>query len=347
MDTKYTRKDINEYTHEFELTIPFESFTHSYELMLKDYSKDLDLKGFRKGKVPSNLVSPQVKEVVKYETFEKLAPLYINTAVEKENLQPIAPYEFKEVPKFLENLDIPFTITVTTMPKFTLGNMKKVKVTKEKVEVEPKEIDQAIEELKTSQKTKEKEVNDAWAKEIGAVIGEEKITTLEQLREKINSALLIQKEHYQMHKLQDQALKLAIVESKIEIPQPAINFEASEREKSFNEDMKTRGVSIEDFLKANNITLEKMRELWLMDAKEAIESDVFLSLYAETKAILVSDQELEEKIEKIKNERPDADKSIFSNMEWREYVKKVEVKEKAFRLFIEEVLGKEFLDSHN
>ncbi len=347
MDTKYTRKDVNEYTHEFELSIPSESFNHSYELMLKDYSKDLDLKGFRKGKVPSNLVSPQIREVVKYETFEKLAPLYINTAVEKENLQPIAPYEFKEIPKFLDNLDIPFTITVTTMPKFTLGNMKKVKVTKEKVTVESKEIDQAIEELKTSQKTKEKDVNDVWAKEVGVIIGEEAISTLEQLREKINNALLAQKEHYQMHSLQDEALKIAIKESKIEIPQPAVNFEASEREKAFNEDMKSRKVNIDDFLKANNITIEKMRELWLMDAKEAIESDVFLSLYAETKNINVTDKELEEKIESIKKERPDADKSIFSNMEWREYVKKVEVKEKAFRLFIEEVLGKEFLDSHN
>lgn len=347
MDNKYTRKDINEYTHEFELTIPFESFKHSYELMLKDYSKDLDLKGFRKGKVPSNLVSPQVKEVVKYETFEKLAPLYINTAVEKEKLQPIAPYEFKEIPKFLENLDIPFTITVTTMPKFTLGNMKKVKVTKEVVSIDEKEIDQAIEELKTSQKTETKEVNDAWAKEIGKEIGEETITTLKELREKIKSALQVQKEHYQMHRMQDQALKLAIKESKIEIPQPAVNFEASEREKAFNEDMKSRGVSIDDFLKANNITIEKMRELWQMDAKEAIESDVFLSLFAETKEVQVSDEELEEKIESIKKERPDADQSVFSNLEWREYVKRVEVKEKAFRLFIEEVLGKEFLDSHN
>ena len=233
------------------------------------------------------------------------------------------------------------------MPKFTLGNMKKVKVTKEVASVDEKEIDQAIEELKTSQKTETKEVNDAWAKEIGKVIGEETITTLKELREKIKSALQVQKEHYQMHKMQDEALKLAIKESKIEIPQPAVDFEASEREKAFNEDMKSRGVSIDDFLKANNITIEKMRELWQMDAKEAIESDVFLSLFAETKEVQVSDEELEEKIESIKKERPDADQSVFSNLEWREYVKRVEVKEKAFRLFIEEVLGKEFLDSHN
>ena len=51
MDTKYTRKDINEYTHELNITIPADSFKHSYDLMLQDYSKDLDVKGFRKGKV--------------------------------------------------------------------------------------------------------------------------------------------------------------------------------------------------------------------------------------------------------------------------------------------------------
>ena len=57
MDTKYTRKDINEYTHELNITIPADSFKHSYDLMLQDYSKDLDVKGFRKGKVPADFIS--------------------------------------------------------------------------------------------------------------------------------------------------------------------------------------------------------------------------------------------------------------------------------------------------
>ena len=347
MDIKYTRKDVNDFTHELEITIPYDNFSHSYDLLLKDYSKDLDIKGFRKGKVPSNLVSPQVKEVVKFETFEKLAPMYVNTALSKEKLQPIAPPEFKEIPKFLDNLDIPFTVIVTTMPQFKLGDMKKVKVKKEKLAIEEKEIDQAIEELKQSQKTEEKEVNDKWAKEVAKIIGEKDITTVEQLRNKIKEALLKQKEHYQMHKLQDEALKMAVEESKIEIPQPAIDYEARERENAFNEDMKNRGVNIEDFLKANSITIEKMRELWQLDSKEAIESDVFLSLYADTKDIKVTNEELDKKIEEIKKERPDADKSIFSNLEWRQYIEKVTRKENAFRSFIEEVLGKDFLDEHN
>lgn len=347
MNDMYTRKDINDFTTEFTITIPSKNFKQSYDLLLKDYSKDLDIKGFRKGKVPSNLVSDQVREMVKFETFEKLAPMYINTAISKEKIVPIAPPEYKEIPKILEDLDITFTLTVTSMPKFKLGDMKKVKVKKEKITVEEKEIDLVIEDLKNNQKTKEKEINDKWATEIGKLIGGEKIDTLEKLREKIKESLQIQKDHSQLHQLQDEALKLAIEESKIDIPQPAIDFEAKERERYFNEDMKNKGVNIDDFLKANNITIEKMRELWLQDAKEAIQTDVFLNLYADTKEVKITDEELEQKIEEVKKNQPDADPSIFSNMEWREYVKGVERKEKAFRMFIEEVLGKDFLDSHN
>jgi len=347
MNTPYTRKDVNEYTVELDIKIPADSFKHSYDLMLKDYSKDLDIKGFRKGKVPSDLVSDQVKEVVKYETFERLAPMYINTAISKEKLEPIAPPQYKDLPKILEDIDISFTITVTTMPKFTLGNMKKVKVEKKKLVVEESEIENALQDLKQSQKTKTKEINDQWAKEVGKLIDAKEVKTLDKLREKIKNALQIQKDHYQLHTMQEQALKLAIEESKIDIPQVAIDFEAHEREKSFNEDIKNRGVNIDDFLKANNITIEKMRELWQADSREAIQADVFLTLYADTKDVKVTDEELEKKIEEIKEQRPDADRNIFSNIEWREYIKKVERKEKAFRLFIEDVLGKEFLDSHN
>ena len=120
-----------------------------------------------------------------------------------------------------------------------------------------------------------------------------------------------------------------------------------EREKAFVEDMKSREINIDDFLKANNITIEKMRELWKLDAKEAIEADVFLTLYADSRDIQMTDEELDVRIEEIKKQRPDVDKSIFTNTEWRENMKRVGKKEKAFNVFIEEVLGKEYVDEHN
>ncbi|HOT61211.1 MAG TPA: trigger factor [Candidatus Dojkabacteria bacterium] len=347
MNDFYTKKEINGHTFEFTITIPADNFKHSYDLLIKDYAKDTDVKGFRKGKVPADLISDQMKEVVKLETFERLAPLYINTALNKEKLEPIAPPEYKELPKILDGLDISFTITVTTMPEFKIGDIKKIKIKKDKLKIEDSEIEDAVNELRNTQKTKAKEINDDWAKEIAKVINAEEVKGLDDLKEKIRSALQMQKDRYQLHKLQDEALRKGIEISKIEIPEPAVRFEASEREKAFVQDMKNRGVKIEDFLKANNITIEKMRELWLKDAKDALEADTFLNLFSKDRKVEISDEELEKKIEEIKLSQPNADKNIFSNPQWREYIKGVERKEKGFQLFIEEVLGKEFLDEHN
>ncbi len=346
MDDFYKRDDVSKDTVELTITIPKDSFKQSYDLMLKEYAKDVEAKGFRKGQFPTDMLSKEVKEVVKMETFEKLAPLYVSTAITKENLQPVAPPEYKELPKILEGLDITFTIKVTVMPEIKLGNLKKVKVSDEKVEVEEKEVDSAIQELKSSQKTNAKELNDDWAKEIGKIIDAKEVKSMSDLKEKIKGALLTQKEHMQLHKKQDEALKSAIGISNIEVPQAAVEYEAREREKSFIEEMKNRGIEMDQFLTANNVNIEKMRELWLQDSREALETDAFLTQYAKDKEISVSDDELNKRIEGIKASQPDADPNIFKNEEWKEYIKRVEVKEKAYRAFIKEVLGEKFLDEH-
>lgn len=347
MDDFHSKKEINEYTFEITITIPKDSFKKSYDLLLEEYAEKLDIKGFRKGKVPTNLISDQVKEVTKLETLEKIAPLYITTALQKENLAPIAPPQYKEIPKIVENTDTSFTIVVTIMPKFKLGDLKKIKIEKQAIEITKEEIDKALEELRSTQTTKTKEMNDKWAKEVSITLEQKGITTLEQLKKKIKELLYKQKEHFQFHKMQDEALKLAITESEINIPQVAIDFEAQEREKTFNENIKEKKLNIDEFLKTNNITIEKMRELWNRDAKEAIETDVFLTLYADTKKIEITEEALNKKINEIKKQRPDVDRTVFSDPQWREYIKNIERKEKAFSSFAEEIFGKDFISKYN
>ena len=347
MDQFYTKKIEGKDTVEFTITIPKDNFEKSYSAVLKDFTKDSNIKGFRKGKVPTDLIDKGTKQALKLDAFEKLAPMYVSTAINKEKLEPISPPEYKELPKLIDGLDITFDVKVTIMPEFKLGNIKKIKIKKEDTKVEDKDVESAITELKGTQKTEEKEVNDKWAIEIAKIIGEENIKSLEELKGKIKDALKVQKDHVQMHQMQDKALAEGIKISNIEIPLAAIEYEAMQREDSFNSQMKERGGNVEDFLKANNITIEKMRELWMQDSKEALESDTFLNIYSKEKGITVEDSDLEKRIEEIKKMEPNADPSIFSNPEWREYIRKIERKEQAFRAFIKEVLGEEFLDSHN
>lgn len=338
MNQTYERKDIDKSTIEFKITIPSDNFEKSYKAILKDQLKDTEMKGFRKGKLPEDIIGQPVKQSIRFETFDKLAPFYIQTALTKENVTPIAPPEYKDLPKLDMGKDIEFTINITVMPEFKLGNLKKIKIKKESLKIEDKELEDTLSELKKSQKTEVKEINDDWTKEVTKILGLKDINSLEDFKNYIKNALLEQKEHMIMHRNQEDALKQAIVLSNIVIPEAAIKYEAQERERSFNNEMKQRGVKVEDFIKANNTTIEEMRKLWEQDSKEAIEADVFLSLYMKDRNIVVSDDDVKAKIDNIKKSAPEnMDMSVYDNPDWVAYVKRVEEKEKTFEAFTKEI----------
>lgn len=340
MSDFYTKKNIAKDTVEFKITIPQEEFRKEYQKLLGEELTKTDIKGFRKGKVPSDMVEPQVGGTLKMQAFEKLIPKVIIEAIEKEDIQPIAPPEYKDFPNLEEQKDLEFTVNITIMPEFKIGDLKKIKLEKESPTIKKEEIDQALESIRDNQQTKEKEINERWAKEIIKLLKLEKdVKNLDELKNHLKDALKKQKEHMLRHKLEDDALKQAIDISNIEIPQPAIQFEAEERERAFITDMQKRGADIDQFLKSSNITIDKMRELWLADAKQALETDVFLKTYIKEKDLKITDKELNNRVEEIKKGAPDdTDFTIFENEQWKEYIKGIELKEKAFQLFMNEVL---------
>ncbi len=339
MSDTYKREDISKDTIQFKITIPKEEFDKEYKAILKKELEDTNVKGFRKGKVPGDLVEPHVGHTLKLQAIEKLIPQYLEKVLVKEEVLPIAPPEYKEFPNFEKDADLEFTMNITVMPEFKMGNLKKLEIKGEDVSVSKKEVDEALERLQENQKTKAEEINEDWAKEIIKLLRLEGVEDLKGLRKHIKDAILSQKEHMMHHKLEDEALKEAIKLSNIEIPQAAIDYEASERERAFITDMQQKGIDIDQFLKANNITLDKMREMWKEDAKQALQTDVFLKLYAEERDIEVTDEDLEKKIELIKKGAPEnTDPSVFKDAGWKEYIRRVEQKEKAFHQFLDEVI---------
>ena len=342
MSEFYQRKDISKDTIEFTITIPKDSFETSYKAMMKDRVKDVDIKGFRKGKVPTKIIEPQINQSVKLETLEKIAPLFISTAIQKEQLDPIAPPEYKELPKLEDGKDIELTITVTVMPEFKLANLKKVKVEKEEAKISKEEIEQALDDIKKNYETKEKEINDAWAVEVAKKIELKDVKDIKDLRKQIENAMKAQKEHMLLHERQEKALDEAIKLCKIEVPEPAIKYEARERERTFRYDMQQRGINIEEFIKSQNLTIEKMRELWERDANEALQTDTFLRMYMKENNITMSEEELVKRIDDLKKNAPKGtDMSVYDDENWRAYVRNVDLKQRAFEAFIKEVLGEE------
>ena len=339
MSDAYERENISKDTIQFKITIPKEEFEKEYKTILERELEDTSVKGFRKGKVPGDLVEPHIGDTLKIQAIEKLVPEYLEKVLLKEKVVPIAPPEYKEFPNFEKGSDLEFITNITVMPEFKMGNLKKIDIKREEISVSKKEVDESLERLHQNQKTKAKEINEDWAKEIIKLLRLDDIKDLKGLRKHIKDAIFSQKEHIVHHKLEDEALKEAIKLSNIEIPEPAIDYEASERERAFITDMQQKGIDVDQFLEANNITLDKMREMWKEDAKQALQTDVFLKLYSEEREIEVTGEDLEKKIELIKKSAPEnTDPSIYKDAGWKEYIRRVEQKEKAFHQFLDEVI---------
>jgi trigger factor len=71
------------------VTVEKEQVQSSYNAMLKDYAKNIQLPGFRKGKVPVDLLERKFGEQLKVEALGKLMDEAVEAALEGESLVPL------------------------------------------------------------------------------------------------------------------------------------------------------------------------------------------------------------------------------------------------------------------
>ena len=76
-------------TFELEFSLPWDKVKITYDLVMKQLVKTSDLKGFRKGKAPKELIEKQVDKGKVYgEVINQLLPLSYAAAVKKHQLKP-------------------------------------------------------------------------------------------------------------------------------------------------------------------------------------------------------------------------------------------------------------------
>ncbi|MCK9369071.1 hypothetical protein M0R04_03865 [Candidatus Dojkabacteria bacterium] len=340
MDKTYTIKKIDNSSLEATITIPKDLFKKSYENMLEAESKKNNIKGFRKGKTPKELIENKLKPEIMFEAFNRLAPMYVQKAVSEEKLEIVATPIFKEMPKLELEKDIEFTIVLTVMPEFKLGDLKKIKLEKKDEKVTEKEIEEIVTKLESNEKLKEKKKTAKWAIEAAKFLQIPEVKDIETLKIKIKEILQLEKNRIVEQQTNEYAMNKAIELCKITVPDAAIHEEAHEREHSFMHNLEGMKMTIEQYVKAANETIEHMREMWHRDAQKALETDVFLKLFAKERKITITNEQLNEEIEKIKKSNPKGDASVYENPQWVEYIRRVVVKQKAFEQFMSELSPK-------
>ena len=116
----------------------------------EEIRKDVVIKGFRPGKVPTEILKRQFGKAVYGEVIDKLLKDTTTKALEENKIKPAGQPKI-DLKSFGEGKDLEYIISVTELPKVSAKGLSSLKVIEYVVKIDPKETDKRISEIAKSQ----------------------------------------------------------------------------------------------------------------------------------------------------------------------------------------------------
>ena len=133
------------------VTIPSSEVKTAYDDLVKRYSKDAQVKGFRKGKVPRDILERKFGEAFRAETLQDVVEKGLGEAigtVEQKPLPYARPSLVDEDLELVMDQDLTFSVTYDVFPEVELGTYKGLEVTAPQVKITKADEDKDIEDLR-------------------------------------------------------------------------------------------------------------------------------------------------------------------------------------------------------
>jgi trigger factor len=131
--------------------VPEEIVRQESEKIYSQLEKQANVPGFRKGKVPRNILEERYEKEVREELIQRLVPQAYQEAVREKNLVPLSQAEIKEL-RLEKNKPFFFKAFTEVKPEVKLGQYTRLKLEKERVEkIGEKEVQTGLEEIREKQ----------------------------------------------------------------------------------------------------------------------------------------------------------------------------------------------------
>jgi len=116
----------------------------------EEIKKDVVLKGFRPGKVPTEILKRQFGKAVYGEIIDKVLKETSTKALEDNKIKPAGQPKI-DLKTFGEGKDLEYIISVTELPEIETKSFSEIKVIEYKVKIDPKETDKRIDQIAKTQ----------------------------------------------------------------------------------------------------------------------------------------------------------------------------------------------------
>lgn len=135
-------------------TIPQADVESGYKTEFAKYAKNIQLPGFRKGKVPAKIIEQKYGESLKYEIAGGLIDQALNEILKEDDAKDIRPLPYAqprlEGDKFPEldlTKDFTFTVTYDVFPTVEVKNFSGITIKEPQVEVTDKDLEEELKNL--------------------------------------------------------------------------------------------------------------------------------------------------------------------------------------------------------
>jgi trigger factor len=130
------------------IELPAETLTAEYAAVLQEYSRAAQIPGFRRGKVPRELVARRFAKEIAQDVRDRVVPRSYREAIRQEKLNPAAIVNFQP-PEILFEQPYRFDVVVDVWPDFTLPEYRGIPLKRQNSAVTEEQIDGQIAELRT------------------------------------------------------------------------------------------------------------------------------------------------------------------------------------------------------
>lgn len=137
------------------------------------------------------------------------------------------------------------------------------------------------------------ELDDEFASEVS------EFETLDEYREDLRATLQVKKEKEAKNAKQGAVLDKVIENASMDIPEPMVDATKEQMMEEFSQQIRYQGLSLEQYFQFTGTTKEKFLETMTPDAEKRIKSRLVLEAIVKAEDIQVSEEELQEELEKM------------------------------------------------
>ena len=324
---KVTRLPKSEVELEGELDADlFETY---FNKALKKLGSDVEVDGFRKGKVPENVLASKIPEI---HVLEEMAELAIHDAypkiLEENKIDAIGRPEVS-ITKLARKNPLGFKIKTAVLPEVKLAKyadiakrvVHELKGSEKDLEVTEKEMEDTIMDIRKSrapkknitegvemseeEKNKEPELpdfNDEFVKALGP------FENIEDFKDKLKINIKLEKENQAKEKKRIKIIEEIIKETEIDTPDILVEVELDKILYRMQSDIAAMGLKFEDYLKHINKTVEDLRKEFENDALKKANLALALNEISKAEKIVPDPEQVEKEIALILEQYKDADR---------------------------------------